>query len=296
MQHVICEWAYRVWKQVFCHYFLLKMLKPVPAVPVWIFKSHGWLRPRYSLWSFALSFKIKKKNGIFWLFQDFIALRFLTHQEGKVAQRYAWKWAPSKEVVPESRHKQIDIVYKCMCTSVTEFMISDFKKILSMWPEKNWRLYIYKAKEFPQVVQVCQVAAKLMAFPNYADCSPTALSSPISWHRCHLRNQIDHTKWWMVYAKKNKHCIWAQYTSTDCSCEMAELSAQQIVSVPRQNWMDEIVSVPQREMVWQSYLPNNKTNSKGVLLSKLFCGNWPILFCKCSLSVTFPLDFSIGLY
>jgi len=77
---------------------------------------------------------------------------------------------------------------------------------------------VHNATEFPQVVQVCQVAAKVMVVPNYAECSPIAPISPISWHWCHLWNPIDHTKWWMVYSK-NKHRIWAQYTSTGCSCD-----------------------------------------------------------------------------
>ena len=56
-----------LWKHMFCHYFLLKMLELVPVVPVRTFKflSNGGPRPRYSLWSFALSFKIEKKALVF---------------------------------------------------------------------------------------------------------------------------------------------------------------------------------------------------------------------------------------
>ena len=59
-------------------WFVFKMSEPVPAVPVWTFKSSGGSRPRYLVQCLAPSFKIRKKSiGIFWLFQDFIALRFL---------------------------------------------------------------------------------------------------------------------------------------------------------------------------------------------------------------------------
>ena len=58
-----------------------------------------------------------------------IFLFHVSHRVAKVAQRYAGKSAPSREAVTRSRDKEIDVVYKCMCTSVTESMVPYFKKI-----------------------------------------------------------------------------------------------------------------------------------------------------------------------
>ena len=59
-------------------WFVFKMSEPVPAMPVWTIKSNGGLRPEVPLVVFRTVLQDWKKcNGIFWLFQDFITLRFL---------------------------------------------------------------------------------------------------------------------------------------------------------------------------------------------------------------------------
>ena len=62
-------------------------------------------------------------------FFNFHIYQHYSHLLGQMAQCYTGKWAPSREAVTRSKHKEINIVYKCMCMSVTESMVPYFKKI-----------------------------------------------------------------------------------------------------------------------------------------------------------------------
>ena len=136
---------------------------------------------------------------------------------------------------------------------------------------------MHNATESPQVVQVCQVAANLTVVPNYAEFSPIAPISPISWHWCHLLNQIDHTKWWIVHSK-NKHRIWAQYTSTGCSCDHYHTKAAALDTY--RNWLcNQLTSRASGLQEFEEQVGQSQVQFAGCWLRKCFrIGCWSTIF------------------